>query len=119
MQQLTKLEEQIMVMLWDAKKSMVKDLVDRFPEPRPAYNTVSTIIRILEKKGVVGHEAIGKNHIYYPLISKDEYKRFSLSELKQKLFGGSPMSLLSFFAKEEGLDEDELKDFLRSLKNKK
>jgi len=108
-----------MVLLWELKKGLVKDLLDRFPEPRPAYNTVSTIIRILEKKGVIGHEAIGKNHIYYALITKDEYKRFSLSELKQKLFGGSSMGLLSFFAKEEGLDETELKDFLQSLKNDK
>jgi predicted transcriptional regulator len=119
MQQLTKAEEQIMLILWDLKKAMVKEVIAQYPEPKPAYNTVSTFIRILEKKGVVGHEAIGKNHIYFPLIAKDEYKKYSLSEFKQKFFGGSPLNLMSFFAEEEGLDEQELKAFLKNLQNKK
>ena len=75
MKELTRAEEQIMQVLWRLGRGFVKDIVDELPEPKPAYNTVSTIVRILEKKGFVSHEAFGKTHQYFPLTSKDEYKK--------------------------------------------
>ena len=75
MKELTKAEEQIMQILWDLEKGFVKDIVERFPEPKPAYNTVSTIVRILEQKGFVDHTAYGKTHEYFPLVGKSDYTR--------------------------------------------
>jgi BlaI family transcriptional regulator, penicillinase repressor len=118
MQTLTKAEEQVMVALWELEKGFVKDILTLFPEPKPAYNTVSTIVRILETKGFVGHEEMGKSHRYLPLISKKEYSSFSLNEIKERYFSGSPSSLLSFFAKEEKIDIAELEQLLNELKRK-
>ena len=72
MKELTKAEEQVMQILWKIEKGFVKDIIDSMPKPKPAYNTVSTIVRILEKKGFVGHNAYGKTHEYYPLVSKKD-----------------------------------------------
>ena len=78
MKQLTKAEDQVMQILWEIKKGFVKDVLEKMSKPKPAYNTVSTIIRILEKKGFVDHKAYGKNHEYFPLIAKDKYRSFFL-----------------------------------------
>lgn len=75
MKELTKAEEEIMQVLWKLKQAFVRDILEELPEPKPAYNTVSTIVRILENKGFVGHEAFGKSHQYYPLVAQDKYKR--------------------------------------------
>ena len=75
MKELTKAEEQVMQLLWKKEKAFVKELIEQMPDPKPAYNTVSTIVRILEKKGFVAYEAFGKTHRYFPLISKKEYTR--------------------------------------------
>ncbi len=79
MNTLTKAEEQVMQILWEEKEGFVKELLQKFPDPKPAYNTVSTIIRILEKKGFVDHKSFGKSHQYYPLVSREQYRneRFS------------------------------------------
>src|SRR6476661_2411590 len=84
--ELTKAEEQIMQILWDLEKGFVKDVVDQLPEPKPAYNTVSTIIRILETKGFIDHEAFGKSHRYFPLVSKEEYKSYATEKLMNGYF---------------------------------
>ena len=82
MKELTRAEEQIMQVLWDLGKGFVKDIIDKLPEPRPAYNTVSTIVRILQDKGFVGHETFGKSHCYYPLVAKhDDQKTNSLKSI--------------------------------------
>ena len=117
MQQLTKAEEEIMQKLWELKKAHVKDVLSLFPEPKPAYNTVSTIIRILEKKGVIGHEVTGKSHLYYPLLQKEDYKKQSLKQLIHGYFEGSFSKMASFFAKEENLSTHELDELLKHLKN--
>ncbi len=116
MKQLTKAEEEVMQILWQLQKGFVKEIIDRFPEPKPAYNTVSTIIRILEKKGVVGYEAFGKAHRYYPLIAKDEYSRKFLNSFVQNYFSGSYKQLVSFFAHQENLSVNELEALLKELK---
>mgnify|MGYP001283964940 FL=1 len=87
MKELTKAEEQIMQILWQLEEAFVNDIVDKMPEPKPAYNTVSTIVRILEKKGFVNHIAYGKTHQYYPLISKTEYTRSFMKSFMGSYFG--------------------------------
>ena len=97
--ELTKAEEQIMQILWQLEKAFVKDVIDQLPEPKPAYNTVSTIIRILETKGFVDHEAFGKSHRYYPLIKKEDYKSYATEKLLQNYFSNSVESMFSYFVK--------------------
>jgi predicted transcriptional regulator len=90
--------------------------VERYPEPRPAYNTVSTLIRILEQKNFVSHTAYGKTHEYFPLISKDEYRKQSLNTMLSNYFSGSFRQLASFFAREENIDRKEMEDILKEMK---
>lgn len=115
MQELTKAEEQVMQILWELKKGFVNDILEKFPEPKPAYNTVSTIIRILEKKKVVGFKAYGRTHQYFPLIEKEDYLRQSTSSLVNKYFGGSVERLVSFFAKEKNISAEELEKIIKEI----
>jgi len=122
MKELTKAEDQIMQILWTLEKGFVKDIVEQMPEPKPAYNTVSTIVRILEKKGFIGYKAYGKTHEYFPLIAKEKYTRFYLNNMVKGYFNGSVQNLVSFFAKENKMDVqdiDMLMKQLEELKNKK
>ncbi|WP_028296559.1 BlaI/MecI/CopY family transcriptional regulator [Olivibacter sitiensis] len=122
MKELTKAEEQIMQELWKLEKAFVKDIIELLPEPKPAYNTVSTIVRILENKGFVGHEAFAKSHRYYPLVSKDEYKEFATGKLLQGYFNNSASNMLSFFLEERKLDlrdADELMKLIEKAKKEK
>ncbi len=104
MKELTKGEDQLMQILWKLEKGFVKDLIDHFPNPKPAYNTVSTIIRILERKGFVGYKAYGKTHEYYPLIPKEKYSKFYLNNFLKGYFNGSFQNLVSFFAQDDKLN---------------
>jgi predicted transcriptional regulator len=115
MKELTQAEEQIMEYLWQLGAGFVWDIRDQFPEPRPAYNTVSTIIRILEKKEVVGHRSYGRSHQYYPLMSKSEYKRRRFRDVLKKHFSNSYRSFLSFFTKEEDVGLTELEEMKRMI----
>lgn len=115
MKELTKAEEQIMHILWDLEKGFVRDLMDKMPEPKPAYNTVSTIVRILERKGFVGYTAYGKSHEYYPLISKREYTSKFLKGFMRNYFSSSYRQLVSFFAKEEDLSVEEMESIITLL----
>lgn len=122
MKELTKAEDQIMQVLWNLEKGFVKDVLEELPEPKPAYNTVSTIIRILEKKGFIGYKAFGKTHEYFPLVSKENYTRFYLNNMVSGYFNGSFQNLVSFFASENKMnvqDIDQLVKKLEELKNKK
>jgi predicted transcriptional regulator len=116
MKELTKAEEQIMQFLWEIEKGFVKDIVDLFPDPKPAYNTVSTIVRILEQKGFVSHIAYGKTHEYYPLISRKEYTRSYMKHFMHNYFSGSFQEMVSFFAKEDNLTVKELNELMREVK---
>jgi len=115
MKQLTRAEEQIMQVLWNLKKAYVKDIIDKLPEPKPAYNTVSTIIRILEKKGVISYTPIGKAHEYFPLISKKEYRKNYFKGFLSDYFGSSYTALTSFFANEQNLSLAELEDIKKMI----
>jgi BlaI family transcriptional regulator, penicillinase repressor len=116
MKELTKAEEEIMQILWKIDKGFVKDIIEQMPEPKPAYNTVSTIVRILETKGFVAHESYGKSHQYYPVVAEDNYKSFFLKNFMSGYFGGSFEKLVSFFAKNNNLDVKELDQLMRHVK---
>lgn len=110
MKELTRAEEQVMQILWDLKEAFVKEIIEQIPEPKPAYNTISTIVRILEKKNFVGHTAYGKSHQYHPLVSKKEYTRKFMSGFVQNYFSNSYREMVSFFAKEEKVSISELEE---------
>lgn len=101
---LTKAEEELMQVLWELKDAFVHEILERLPEPKPAYNTVSTIVRILEKKGFVAHRSFGKSHQYYPMITKKEYADRYLSHFLQNYFSNSYQSLVSFLTGQDKLD---------------
>ena len=113
---LTRAEEQIMQILWDMGEGIVRDIRLRFKEPLPARNTVSTVVRVLEKKGFVGHTAYGNTHLYYPLVSKEEYSKNQLFRLLDRYFDNSFPALASFFAREKDLSIRELEELLASAK---
>lgn len=115
MKELTRAEEQIMQILWKVGKGYVTELLDHFPTPKPAYNTVSTIVRILEKKGFVDHEADGKSYIYFPVVSKSDYTKHSLGQLMSGYFSNSYKQMVSFFAHDEKLTVTELEEMKRLI----
>lgn len=114
---LTKAEEEVMKILWELGEGLVKDVRDRFPEPRPARNTVSTVIRILEKKGFVDHKAYGNVHIYFPVVSKEMYSKDQLFGLMETYFGNSFPAMASLFAREKDLSINELDELFEELRN--
>lgn len=114
---LTKAEEEIMQILWEMENAFVKDLVEQMPDPKPHYNTVSTIVKILEEKGFVDHETFGKSNRYFPLVAKDDYSKKSMKQFIGKYFDGSFANMLSFFAKEKDISVNELEEILNELKN--
>lgn len=115
MKELTKAEEQIMRILWKLEKGFVKDILEKLPDPKPAYNTVSTIVRILEKKGFVSHNAFGKTHQYYPMISREKYTRLFMQNFIRKYFQDSFGEMMSFFARDKNLSLHELEDIRRMI----
>jgi predicted transcriptional regulator len=114
--QLTKAEEQVMQILWDMEEGLVKDIRDRFSDPKPARNTVSTVVRILEKKGFVGHKSYGNVHLYFPLVTKSEYSRGQLFGLLEGYFDNSFPAMASFFAREKDLTIADLEELLSETK---
>ncbi|GAB3896940.1 BlaI/MecI/CopY family transcriptional regulator [Spirosoma agri] len=119
LRELTKAEEEIMRVLWQLKKGFVKDVLTELPEPKPAYNTVSTIIRILEKKEMVGYTAYGKTHEYYPLITEEEYRRFQTEQLMANYFDNSLKKLVSFFVQDKNISLSEADEIINLLNKKK
>lgn len=120
--ELTKAEEQVMQILWQLNEAIVKDIIEKMPVPKPAYNTVSTVVRVLEGKGFVDHKAYGNSHVYFPLVSEEQYRKFTFDKMMNNYFSNSYKSLVSFIANEKklGINElDELTKLLDDLKNKK
>lgn len=114
--QLTKAEEQVMQILWDRETGLVKDIRDSFSDPKPARNTVSTVLRVLEKKGFVSHKAYGNVYLYFPLISKSSYSGSQLFGLMENYFNNSFPAMASFFASEKDLTVRELDELLEATK---
>lgn len=115
MKELTRAEEEVMQVLWHLDKAFVNNILEHYPEPRPAYNTISTIIRILEKKGFVGHHSFGKTHQYYPLISKNDYTRQFMGNVVKGYFDNSYKKVVSFFTGNENLSVKEMEEIRRLI----
>ena len=114
--QLTRAEEQVMQILWDLGEGLVKDIRDRFDEPRPARNTVSTVVRILEKKGFVDHKSYGNVYLYFPVVSREDYSRHQLFGLLEGYFDNSFPAMASFFAREKDLTVAEMEELINETR---
>ncbi|HET8810614.1 MAG TPA: BlaI/MecI/CopY family transcriptional regulator [Flavobacteriaceae bacterium] len=117
-QELTKAEEEIMQWLWQLEEANVAQIIDKMPSPKPAYNTVSTIVRILETKGFVDYKKMGRGHIYFPLVEKETYTKATMNKLMNNYFNGSIKSMLSFFVKKNELSVQELEEILKEIDKK-
>lgn len=116
MKQLTKAEEQIMQALWETGPAFVKDIIEVMPEPKPHYNTVSTLIKILIEKGFVDFKAFGKSHQYFALVTKDAYSHKTVNNIVKGYFNGSFSNMVSFFVKEKELSVSELEKLITQIK---
>ncbi len=112
MKELTKAEEQVMQILWQLKEGIVKDILAKMPDPKPAYTTVSTVVRVMETKGFVAHKAYGTSHVYYPTINEDEYKKLAFDKLLKTFFNDSVKELISYLAKEKKLNITDLAELI-------
>ena len=117
MKELTKAEDQVMQVLWKLEKGFVNDILEEFPEPKPAYNTISTIVRILEKKGFVDHKAYGKTHEYFPKISKKAYTRRYFKGFMKNYFSNSYQALASFLTSDKNISIQELEEMTKLMEN--
>ncbi len=118
-QELTRAELEVMQILWRIERGVVHAIIDEMEEPRPAYNTISTVVRILEKKGFVGHKAYGKTHEYYPTVTKEEYTSRYMTTVLDNFFDGSLSRLVSFFSSERNLSTEELDELMRIINEKR
>ena len=118
MKTLTQAEEEIMQILWDLNEANVASIIEKMPEPKPAYNTVSTITRILESKKFVDYRKEGRGHIYFPMVSKDAYSRATAGKLASNYFKGSYKSMVSFFMEQEKLSVQDLEEILKEINKK-
>ena len=114
--ELTKAEEEVMQILWRLKKGFVKEILEKFPDPKPAYTTVSTMIRILQDKGFVDYRAYGRTHQYFPVISKDDYKKVQMNNFVRDYFSNSYHNMMSFFAREENISVREIEEIMKLMK---
>ena len=119
MQKLTNKEEEIMHILWKLKKAFVKDVIAEITEDQPHYNTLSTIIRNLEEKGFVSHNAYGNTHQYFPIVSMEDYRKRFMNTAIENYFNNSYKSMVSFFAEEDKISADELREILAIIEKKK
>jgi BlaI family transcriptional regulator, penicillinase repressor len=116
MVKLAKREEQIMHVFWDMKKAFIRDVIPQLPDPKPHYNSVATIVKILEEKGFLDHETVGNIYCYFPKISREDYQAHAMKDIVSQYFDNSYPRMLAFFAKEQNLSEDELKEILKLIK---
>ena len=119
LEKLTKAEEEIMQIIWQLDKCLVRDIIERLGKDDIPHSTVSSVVRILEKKGFVDHKAYGKTHEYFPLISKEDYASASVKNVLDSYFSGSAGQLVSFLVKKENMDLAELNSLIKSLNNEK
>ena len=115
MKQLTRAEEEVMQLLWQKGKARVAEIIEDMPEPKPAYNTTSTIVRILEDKGFVDHEKAGRGFKYFPLVDKDTYQKATMDKMVNSYFEGSFKNMVSFFVKEKNMSAKDLESILKEL----
>ena len=115
MKDLTRAEEQVMQVLWKIQKGFVNDILEHYGEPKPAYNTISTIVRILEKKGFVMHKSYGKTHQYYPLVSKEEYTKKFFRGFMKNYFSNSYLKLASFLTHDKNISVEDLEEMKKLM----
>lgn len=118
MEKLTNKEEEVLQVLWQLEKAFVKEIINALPEPKPHYNTISTIIRNMEGKGYVKYQAFGKTHQYFPTITKEEYRKVFMKKTINNYFENSYKNVVSFFAKEEKISVEELKEIIKLIEKK-
>jgi len=116
---LTKAEERIMQILWDLEKGFIKDIQEQFPDPRPPYNTISTIVRVLVKKEIVSYKSYGGSYQYCPKITREEYRSEQMGRLMKNYFGNSLKEVVNFFSEKKDLDVDELDEAMKMLEELK
>ncbi|MCD4834444.1 MAG: BlaI/MecI/CopY family transcriptional regulator [Bacteroidales bacterium] len=119
---LTKAEEKIMKILWKIEKGFINDILEQFPDPKPPYNSVSTIVRVLVKKEIVSFNKYGNTYQYYPLITKEEYRKSQMGRLIKDYYNNSLKQVVNFFSENKNLDIDEVEEVMKMLneiKNKK
>lgn len=116
---LARREEQIMQVFWDLNKAFIRDIIPLLPDPKPHYNSVATIVKILEEKGFLNHETAGNMHSFFPVISREEYQQFALKDIVSQYFDNSYPRMLAFFAKEQKLSETELDEIVHLIKKEK
>jgi predicted transcriptional regulator len=119
MTELTKAEEKIMKILWDIEQGFIKDILEQHSDPKPPYNSVSTIVRVLVQKEIVGYHVYGNSHQYYPLISKEEYRKGQLSRLVSDYYNNSLKQVVNFFSESKKLDEKEVDEVMKMLEKLK
>jgi BlaI family penicillinase repressor len=118
MQKLTKAEEQVMQIIWEIGDCMVSEILENFGEPKPPHSTISSVVRILDKKEFLTHKAYGRTYVYSPKITKADYSKFALGKMANNFFGGSVKQLVSFLVKENDLDLNEISDLMKKLEDK-
>lgn len=116
MKKLTRKEEELMKILWKLKKAFVKDIIEEYPEPKPHYNTISSLVRLLQDKGIIGYKQYGNTYQYYPQISKEEYRKSFMKQVVSDYFDNSYKSAVAFFVKEKGLSPEELEELIKMIK---
>ena len=116
---LTKAEEEVMHIIWQLDRCLVKDIIDTLGDPDMPHSTISSVVRILEKKGFVTHKAYGKTHEYFPVITKEDYAQHGVKSLVEKYFGGSPKKLVSFLVQNENMDLKELNELMKAIDHPK
>jgi BlaI family penicillinase repressor len=119
MKKITAKEEEIMDFFWEKGNLFVKQLLDFYPDPKPHYNTISTMVRALEEKGYLGYNSFGNTYQYYPLISKETYNRQNLRNMIHRYFGNSYKRVVSALIEEEDLSLEELRELIREIENKR
>lgn len=119
MQKLAKREEQIMQACWHLERAFIKDIIAELPEPKPHYNSVATMVRILEEKGFLDHETFGNTFRYYPVVSKDQYQQHAFDDMVKLYFNNSYPRMLAYFAKEQKISKEEINEILEIIKSQK
>lgn len=119
MKKLTRKEEEVMKILWKLEKAFVKEIIESYDDPKPHYNTVSSLVRGLQDKGLIGYNQYGNTYQYYPLVSREEYRRPFMKQIINDYFDNSYKSVVTFFVKEQRLSPDELEELIKMIKDQK
>jgi len=116
MKKLTRKEEEVMKILWKLEKAFVKDIVEEYDDPKPHYNTISSLVRLLQDKGIIGFTQYGNTYEYFPLMTKEEYRKTFMKQVVSDYFDNSYKSVVAFFVKEKGLSPAELEELIKLIK---